>query len=182
MIGPSVAAEFAAEFAQWARVQRPDLGVILLRNTVDSEHWHWRCAVACARSCRRATLPASLQPFSELAVVASAIGQTLQGEAQAAADAAKAEFAAEAAAAQAAAEAPVGRCTLCSRPKGGVGKSLVATNIAVALADAGSAFAWSTSTSTAVTSPSCCSSTPRARSTILSASAGSSTTAPSTRS
>jgi pilus assembly protein CpaE len=137
VIGPSVAAEFAAEFAQWARVQRPDLGVILLRNTVDSE------ALALAlRSGMREVVGARDLAGVTTAVqrarsVASAIGQTLMGEAQAAANAVKAEIAAEAAAAQAAADAPVGRLHTVFSTKGGVGKSLVATNIAVAMADAG---------------------------------------------
>jgi pilus assembly protein CpaE len=138
VIGPSVAAEFAAEFAQWARVQRPDLGVILLRTTVDSE------ALALAlRSGMREVVGARDLAGVTTAVqrarsVASAIGQTLMGEAQAAANAVKAEIAAEAAAAQAAADAPVGRLHTVFSTKGGVGKSLVATNIAVAMADAGS--------------------------------------------
>jgi pilus assembly protein CpaE len=138
VIGPSVAADFAAEFAQWARVQRPDLGVILLRTTVDSE------ALALAlRSGMREVVGARDLAGVTTAVqrarsVASAIGQTLMGEAQAAANAVKAEIAAEAAAAQAAADAPVGRLHTVFSTKGGVGKSLVATNIAVAMADAGS--------------------------------------------
>lgn len=137
VVGPSLAAEDAAEFAQWARIQRPDLGVILLRNTVDS------AALALAlRSGMREVVEAKDLAGVTTAVqrartVASAIGQTLQGEAQAAADAAKAEVAAEAAAAQAAADAPVGRLHTVFSTKGGVGKSLVATNVAVALADAG---------------------------------------------
>ncbi len=36
VIGPSVPSEAAAELAQWARVHRPNLGVILLRHEVDS--------------------------------------------------------------------------------------------------------------------------------------------------
>ncbi|WP_299923941.1 AAA family ATPase [uncultured Nocardioides sp.] len=137
VIGPSVAAEFAAEFAQWARVQRPDLGVILLRETVDSS------ALALAlRSGMREVVQARDLAGVTTAVqrarsVASAIGQTLMDEAQAAADAAKAQVAAEAAAAQAAADAPVGQLHTVFSTKGGVGKSLVATNVAVAMADAG---------------------------------------------
>ena len=37
VIGPSVSSDAAAELAQWARVHRPNLGVILLRHDVDSE-------------------------------------------------------------------------------------------------------------------------------------------------
>ena len=36
VIGPSVPVDDAAVFAQWARVHKPDLGVILLRETVDA--------------------------------------------------------------------------------------------------------------------------------------------------
>ena len=71
--------------------------------------------------------------------VANAIGQTLMDEAQAAADSARAQAAAEvaqaAAAAQAEAEAPRGKVLTVFSTKGGVGKSLVATNLGVALAD-----------------------------------------------
>ncbi|MCY4727545.1 AAA family ATPase [Nocardioides sp. STR2] len=137
VVGPSVPADVAAEFAQWARVQRPDLGVILLRDTVNSD------ALALAlRSGMREVVGARDLAGVTTAVqrarsVASAIGQTLMGEAQAAADAAKAELEAEAAAAQAAAAAPTGTLHTVFSTKGGVGKSLVATNVAVALADAG---------------------------------------------
>ena len=36
VVGPSVDVQEAAVFAQWARVHKPDLGVILLRETVDA--------------------------------------------------------------------------------------------------------------------------------------------------
>ena len=36
VVGPSIPVEDAAVFAQWARVHKPDLGVILLRETVDA--------------------------------------------------------------------------------------------------------------------------------------------------
>ena len=36
VIGPSVAGDAAAELAQWARVNRPDLGVMVLRHEVES--------------------------------------------------------------------------------------------------------------------------------------------------
>lgn len=137
VIGPSVPADLAAEFAQWVRVQRPDLGVILLRDTVNSD------ALALAlRSGMREVVGARDLAGVTTAVqrarsVASAIGQTMMGEAQAAADAAMAQLEAETAAAQAAAEAPTGTLHTVFSTKGGVGKSLVATNLAVALADAG---------------------------------------------
>jgi len=137
VIGPSIAPEFAAEFAQWARVQRPDLGVILLRNTVDSE----ALALALRSGMREVVAARDLAGVTTAVqrarAVASAIGQTMLGEVQAAASAAKAEVAAEAAAAQAEADAPKGRLHTVFSTKGGVGKSLIATNVAVSLADMG---------------------------------------------
>ncbi len=73
--------------------------------------------------------------------VANAIGQTMMDEVQAAAQTARAEVAAEvaqaAADAQAEADAPRGKVITVFSTKGGVGKSLVATNLGVALADSG---------------------------------------------
>lgn len=137
VIGPSISAEDAAAFAQRARIARPDLGVILLRHTVDSE------ALAVAlRSGMREVVDAKDLAGITTAVqrarsVANAIGETMSNEAMAAAEAAKARLEAEAAAARAASEAPRGRILTVFSTKGGVGKSLVATNLAVSLADAG---------------------------------------------
>src|SRR5207244_4060105 len=73
--------------------------------------------------------------------VANAIGQTIMDEAQAAAEFARAQAAAEiaqaAAVAQAEADAPRGKIVTVFSTKGGVGKSLVATNVGVALAKGG---------------------------------------------
>jgi pilus assembly protein CpaE len=141
VIGPSVPSEAAAELAQWARVHRPDLGVILLRHNVDSN------ALALAlRSGMREVVAARDLAGVTTAVqrarsVASAIGQTMMDEAQAAAESARAQAAAEvaeaAAAAQAQAEAPRGKVVTVFSTKGGVGKSLVATNLGVALSNDG---------------------------------------------
>lgn len=141
VVGPSVPSEAAAELAQWARVHRPDLGVILLRHDVDS------AALALAlRSGMREVVPARDLAGITTAVqrarsVANAIGQTLMGEAQAAADSVRAEVAAEAAqaaaSAQAEADAPRGKILTVFSTKGGVGKSFVATNLGVSLADQG---------------------------------------------
>lgn len=138
VVGPSVPSEAAAELAQWARINRPDLGVILLRHDVDS------AALALAlRSGMREVVPARDLAGITTAVqrarsVANAIGQTLMGEAQAAAASVRAEVAAEvaqaAATAQAEADAPRGKVLTVFSTKGGVGKSLVATNLGVALA------------------------------------------------
>ncbi|WP_439936380.1 AAA family ATPase [Nocardia sp. N13] len=141
VIGPSVPAEAAAELAQWARVHRPDLGVILLRHTVDSN----ALALALRSGMREVVAARDLAGITTAVQrarsVANAIGQTLLDEAQAAADTARAQVAAEAehaaAIAQAEAEAPRGKVITVFSTKGGVGKSLVATNLGVALADSG---------------------------------------------
>jgi pilus assembly protein CpaE len=141
VIGPSVLGELAAELAQWARVHRPDLGVILLRHEVDSN----ALALALRSGMREVVAARDLASITTAVQrarsVASAIGQTMMDEAQAAAESARAQAAAEvaaaAAAAQAEAEAPRGKLLTVFSTKGGVGKSLVATNLGVALADAG---------------------------------------------
>ena len=160
MLGPSVAVDEAMDFAQNARITRPDLGVILLRHGVDSE-----TLTAALRSGMREVVEARDLAGLTTAVhrarsVAKEISQTLEDEARAAADAAMAEAAAAQAAAQAAADAPQGKVITVFSTKGGVGKSLVATNLGVALSERATASAWSTSTSTAATWRSCCSSTP----------------------
>lgn len=141
VIGPSISVEDAATFAQWARVQRPDLGVILLRHVVDSA-----ALAAALRSGMREVVDAKDLAGITTAVqrsrsVANAIGQTLleqeQSAAEAAAEAARRRLEAEAAAARAAAEAPKGKVITSFSTKGGVGKSLLAVNTAVALADKG---------------------------------------------
>jgi pilus assembly protein CpaE len=137
VIGPNVSIDDASTFAQWARVQRPDLGVILLRNVVDSN----ALAVALRSGMREVVdakdLAGVTTAVQRVRSVASAIGQTLHEEAAAAAAAAKAQAAAEAAAAEAAAAAPDGKAFTVFSTKGGVGKTLLATNTAVALADQG---------------------------------------------
>lgn len=141
VIGPSVPGDAAAELAQWARVHRPDLGVILLRDDIDSN----TLALALRSGMREVVAARDLAGITTAVQrarsVANAIGQTLFDEAQAAADTARAEAAAEAAKAaadaQAEADAPRGKVITVFSTKGGVGKSLVATNLGVALADAG---------------------------------------------
>lgn len=141
VIGPSVPAEAAAELAQWARVHRPDLGVILLRYDVDSAS----LALALRSGMREVVAARDLAGITTAVQrarsVANAIGQTLENEAQAAVSSARAQVAAEAAAAaaaaQARAEAPRGKIITVFSTKGGVGKSLVATNVGVSLASIG---------------------------------------------
>lgn len=137
VLGPSVAVDDAMDFARNARITRPDLGVILLRHGVDSE-----TLTAALRSGMREVVEARDLAGLTTAVhrarsVAKEISQTLEDEARAAANAAMAQAAAAQAAAQAAADAPQGKVITVFSTKGGVGKSLVATNIGVALSDAG---------------------------------------------
>ena len=141
VIGPSVPSENAVELAQWARVHRPDLGVILLRHDVDST----ALALALRSGMREVVAARDLAGITTAVQrarsVANAIGQTMLDEAQAAAETARAQAAAEAAAAaaaaQAEADAPRGKVLTVFSTKGGVGKSLVATNLGVALSKAG---------------------------------------------
>lgn len=137
VLGPSVAIEEATHFAQSARISRPDLGVILLRHGVDSE----TLAVALRSGMREVVEARDLAGLTTAVhrarSVAKEISQKLEDEARAAAEAAKAELAAAQAAAQAAADAPQGKVITVFSTKGGVGKSLVATNLGVALSDSG---------------------------------------------
>jgi pilus assembly protein CpaE len=141
VIGPSVASETAAELAQWARVHRPDLGVILLRHDVDSAALSLALRSGMREVVRARDLAGITTAVARARSVASAIGQTLLDEVQAAAQTARAEVAAEvaqaAADAQAEADAPRGKVITVFSTKGGVGKSLVATNLGVALATSG---------------------------------------------
>lgn len=137
VLGPSVPIDEATNFAQHIRITRPDLGVILLRNGVDSESLS-----AALRSGMREVVQARDLAGLTTAVhrarsVAKEISQTLEDEARAAADAAMAQAAAAQAAAQAAVDAPQAKVLTVFSTKGGVGKSLVATNLGVALSDAG---------------------------------------------
>ncbi len=137
VIGPTIEMEVATTFAKRARIQRPDLGVILLRHAIDHD-----VLTTAIRSGMREVVEASDLAGITTAVhraraVATEIAKTLEGGAQAAATSAVAQVKAESVAAQAAADAPQGKVLTVFSTKGGVGKSLVATNTAVALSDAG---------------------------------------------
>jgi pilus assembly protein CpaE len=137
VIGPTVAMDIATAFAKRARIQRPDLGVILLRRAIDHD-----VLTTALRSGMREVVEATDLAGITTAVhrarsVAGEIAKTLEGEAKAAATSAVAQIKAESAALQAAADAPQGKLLTVFSTKGGVGKSLVATNTAVALSDAG---------------------------------------------
>ncbi len=137
VIGPSITTEDATEFAQWARVNRPDLGVILLRETVDTTALSMALRSGMREVVQSKDLAGITTAVQRVRTVASAIGQTMQGEVRAAADQVKARIVAEAEAERAAAEAPQGKVFTVFSTKGGVGKSLVAVNTAVAIAQLG---------------------------------------------
>lgn len=141
VIGPSVELEDATSFAQWVRVQRPDLGVILMRHAVDNQALSVALRSGMREVVEARDLAALTTAVQRSRSVASAIAQTFEDELQAATSAAvagvEAASAAAYAAAQAAAEAPVGKVLTVFSTKGGVGKSVVASNVAVALADQG---------------------------------------------
>lgn len=137
VIGPSITTDEAASFAQWARVNRPDLGVILLRDTVDAGTLSLALRSGMREVVQSKDLAGITTAVQRARSVASAIGQTMQGEVQAAAEEAKARLVAEAEAQRAADEAPQGKLFTVFSTKGGVGKSLVAVNTAVALSQRG---------------------------------------------
>ena len=141
VVGPSVPGEAAATLAQWARVNRPNLGVILLRDVVDSDTLGLALRSGMREVVAARDLAGIATAVQRARSVANAIGQTLMGEAQAAATSARAEAVAEAArlaaVAQAEEDAPRGKVVTVFATKGGVGKSLVATNLGVAIANRG---------------------------------------------
>jgi pilus assembly protein CpaE len=137
VIGPSVPVDDAAVFAQWARVHKPDLGVILLRETVDAHALATALRSGMREVVQSRDLAGLTTAVSRARSVASAIVQTLEDETQAAAQAALSEAQANAEAARQAAEAPNGHVLTVFSTKGGVGKSLISTNVAVSLADRG---------------------------------------------
>lgn len=137
VIGPSIPVDDAAVFAQWARVHKPDLGVILLRETVDAHALSTALRSGMREVVESRDLAGLTTAVSRARAVSNAIAQTLEDETQAAAKAALSEAQARADAARVAAERPTGRMLTVFSTKGGVGKSLMATNVAVSLADQG---------------------------------------------
>lgn len=118
VIGPSVSTDEATMFAQWARIHRPALGVILLRHRVDS-----------------AILGEALRSGMREVVDArdlTGIGQAVQ-RAHAVAEAMT--HSQEVGHAE---DVPLGSLLTVFSTKGGVGKSTVSTNLAATLADQGS--------------------------------------------
>lgn len=138
VIGPSILVDDAAVFAQWARVHKPDLGVILLRETVDARALSTALRSGMREVVESRDLAGLTTAVSRARAVSTAIAQTMEDETQAAAKAALTEAHARAEAAREAAEKPSGHTITVFSTKGGVGKSLMATNVAVSLADQGS--------------------------------------------
>ena len=138
VIGPSVPVDDAAVFAQWARVHKPDLGVILLRETVDAHALSTALRSGMREVVESRDLAGLTTAVSRARAVSSAIAQTMEDETQAAAKAALSEAKARAEAAAEAAAKPTGKMVTVFSTKGGVGKSLMAANVAVALSDQGS--------------------------------------------
>ena len=85
VIGPSITAETAAEFAQWARVHRPELGVILLRDMVDSNALSLALRSGMREVVSAKDLAGITTAVQRARSVSSAIGRTMMDEAQAAA-------------------------------------------------------------------------------------------------
>ena len=139
VIGPSISVEDAAVFAQWARVHKPELGVILLRETVDAHALSTALRSGMREVVESRDLAGLTTAVSRARAVSSAISQTLEDETQAAAQAAASqaltEAQARAEAARQAAEKPTGQVVTVFSTKGGVGKSLMATNLAVSLSE-----------------------------------------------
>jgi pilus assembly protein CpaE len=137
VIGPSVPVDDAAVFAQWARVHKPDLGVILLRETVDAHALSAALRSGMREVVESRDLAGLTTAVSRARAVSSAIAQTMEDETQAAAKAALSEAQARAEAARQAAAKPTGQLITVFSTKGGVGKSLMATNLGVSMADQG---------------------------------------------
>jgi pilus assembly protein CpaE len=137
VIGPSVAVDDAAVFAQWARVHKPDLGVILLRETVDAHALSTALRSGMREVVESRDLAGLTTAVSRARAVSSAIAQTMEDETQAAAKAALSEAQDRAEAARQAAAKPTGRLITVFSTKGGVGKSLMAANLGVSMADQG---------------------------------------------
>ena len=79
VIGPSVPVDDAAVFAQWARVHKPDLGVILLRETVDAHALSTALRSGMREVVESRDLAGLTTAVSRARAVSNAIVQTLGG-------------------------------------------------------------------------------------------------------
>lgn len=118
VLGPSVSADDATTFAQWARIHRPALGVILLRHRIDSSV----LAEALRSGMREVVDARDLTGLAEAVrrahTVAEAMLHTQEGGNEAE-------------------PGPRGTQVTVFSTKGGVGKSFIATNLAATLATQG---------------------------------------------
>ena len=139
VIGPSITTEDAADLRPVGAGQPPRPGrdpAAATRST--RQHSRWRCAAACARSCRARTSPASPRPSSGCVRSPAPSGRRCRARSQARCRAGQGPpHGRGARPSAAAAEAPQGKLFTVFSTKGGVGKSLVAMNTAVALAQQG---------------------------------------------
>ena len=85
---PRSPCEDAAVFAQWARVHKPDLGVILLRETVDAHALSTALRSGMREVVESQDLAGLTTAVSRARAVSTAIAQTMEDETQAAAQAA----------------------------------------------------------------------------------------------
>ncbi|PVG82750.1 MinD/ParA family protein [Nocardioides gansuensis] len=115
VVGPSVPTEAATMFAQWARIHRPALGVILLRHRVDSSILAEALRSGMREVVEARDLTGLAQAVQRAHVVAEAMLQSQEGGATDG--------------------GPLGSLVTVFSTKGGVGKSFLATNLAAALAD-----------------------------------------------
>ena len=118
VLGPSVGSEAAAEFAERSRVNRPALGVILVRTRVDSSV----LAEALRTGMREVVEARDLTGLAEAVRRAYSLWQAMSGTAATGVGGAADEQ---------------GQLFTVFSTKGGVGKSTLATNLGAALADQG---------------------------------------------
>jgi pilus assembly protein CpaE len=118
VVGPSVSLEDAAALAHWGRIHRPALGVVLLRHRVDSAV----LSDALRSGVREVVEARDLTGVAEAVRRSRAVTEAMLETSDAP---------------ERPDEGPVGNVVTVFSTKGGVGKSLVATNLAVALADRG---------------------------------------------
>jgi pilus assembly protein CpaE len=118
VVGPSVAIDDATAFAHWARIHRPALGVILLRHRVDSTVLAEALRSGMREVVEARDLTGIAQAVHRAQVVAEAMQATYEGG-------------------PVVDGGPLGRQVTVFSTKGGVGKSLVATNLAIAFTQQG---------------------------------------------
>jgi len=117
VVGPSVSVDEAAALAHWARIHRPALGVVLLRHRVDSTV----LANALRSGVREVVEARDLTGVSEAVRRSHTVTEAILGTG----------------AGSVLDDGPAGQVITVFATKGGVGKSLVATNMAAGLADRG---------------------------------------------